>query len=64
MVSRDTAAGYGRDRHNRHVDRFHLLTDRALAEGTRQVEPPRNRDEGDGNVVVPQLDARLLPREA
>lgn len=59
MVSRDAAAGYGRERHGGHVDRFHRLADR-LAAG----RAPRHRDERDGNVVVPHLDARLLPPEA
>jgi 1,4-alpha-glucan branching enzyme len=59
MVSRDTAAGYGRERHGRHVERFHALADRLLTGG-----PARAGDEADSHVVVPHLDARLLPREA
>lgn len=53
MVSRDSAAAYGRERHAEHVARFHRLADAVLAGG---------RIPGDtgGNVVVPHLDARVL----
>jgi hypothetical protein len=54
MVSRDTAAGYGRDRHGGHTDRFHRLADRVCG------QPVEVGDEPVGNVVVPHLDARLL----
>jgi 1,4-alpha-glucan branching enzyme len=59
MVSRDSAADYGRGRHGRHVDRFHQLADRALA-APAETQPPDERDE---NVVVPHLDARVLSRK-
>jgi 1,4-alpha-glucan branching enzyme len=57
MVSRDSAAGYARDRHRAHTDRFHLMADRLLTGDGRG----RNPDEAAGNVVVPHLDARLVP---
>jgi len=53
MVSRDSAAGYARDRHEGHLRAF-----RRLATG----EPPATTQGATGvaNVVVPHLDARVL----
>ena len=54
MVSRDSAAGYGRERHRGHVDRFHALAD-AVGPGRTG---PGSRARPGTNVVVPHLDAR------
>jgi 1,4-alpha-glucan branching enzyme len=57
MVSRDSAAEYGRERHDGHVAAFHRLAD-AVVDG---ADIPG--DSG-GNVVVPHLDARGLRQQA
>ena len=53
MVSRDTAAGYARDRHAGHRARFHALP--TLLEG-RGPHPGRSLD----GALASHLDARML----
>jgi 1,4-alpha-glucan branching enzyme len=53
MVSRDSAAGYARERHDAHVARFHALADAVEGAGTH---PGQSVDE----ALASHLDGRLL----
>jgi 1,4-alpha-glucan branching enzyme len=53
MVSRDSAAGYARERHDAHVARFHALAD--AVEGTG-ADPGPSVD----RALASHLDARIL----
>lgn len=53
MVSRDSAAGYARQRHDGHVRAVHRLADAVLAGEDFPAETA-------ANVAVPHLDARML----
>ena len=53
MVSRDSAAGYARDRHAAHTARFHALADAVEGRGPHPGPSP------DG-ALASHLDARML----